>query len=369
MMSAKTTGSRQDRSPEARRGRGALSNRAGRFEKRRVEPPEEPPDPYTDDDPPPLRTTVTPETTRSIISTNDSPDIPFDQSINPYRGCEHGCVYCFARPTHAYLGLSPGLDFETRLFSKPEAPRLLREELRRRGYRCQTIALGSNTDPYQPIERRLGITRQILEVLAEHRHPVSLVTKSDLVLRDVDLIAAMARQRLACVLISVTTLDRTLARRMEPRAPSPPRRLQAIEALAGAGVPVGVLASPMIPGLNDPELEAILAAAAGAGAHSAGYVLLRLPLEIKDLFREWLEKHEPLKAGRVLSLVRDTRGGRLYDSTYGARMRGVGPYAELLRQRFAVACRQHGLRLRPEPLDVSRFVVPPRPGEQMRLFS
>jgi len=351
------------------RGRGAMSNRAGRYEARRVEPPEEPPDPCGEDEPPPLRTTVTPETTRSIITTNDSPDVPFDQSINPYRGCEHGCIYCFARPTHAYLGLSPGLDFETRLFSKPEAPRLLREELRRPGYRCQTIALGANTDPYQPIERRLRITRQILEVLAEHRHPVSIVTKSDLVLRDLDLIAPLAQERLACVLISVTTLDRKLARRMEPRAPAPPRRLEAIAALARAGVPAGVLASPMIPGLNDSEMEAILKAAAAAGARSAGYVLLRLPLEIKDLFSEWLEEHEPLKAPRILALLRDTRGGRLYDSAFGARMRGAGPHAELLRRRFDVACRRHGLTLRPAPLDTSRFVVPARPGDQMALFS
>jgi DNA repair photolyase len=351
------------------RGRGARSNRAGRYETRRIEPLEEPPDPGVEDELPPLRTTVTPEKTKSIISTNDSPDVPFDQSINPYRGCEHGCIYCFARPSHAYLGLSPGLDFETRLFSKPDAATLLREELRRPRYVCKTIALGANTDPYQPIERRLGITRQILEVLAEHHHPVSVVTKSDLVLRDLDILAALAKERLACVLISVTTLDRSLARRMEPRAPSPQKRLAAIADLANAGVPVGVLASPMILGLNDSELEAILAAAAAAGAVSAGYVILRLPLEIKDLFSEWLEANEPLKAPRVLGLVRDTRGGRLYDSTYGARMRGTGPHADLLRRRFAVACRRHGLRHRAEPLDVSRFTVPARPGDQMVLFS
>ena len=351
------------------RGRGALTNRAGRYEKQRVEPLEEPTDPWCEEELPPLRTTVTPEATRSIISTNDSPDVPFDQSINPYRGCEHGCIYCFARPTHAYLGLSPGLDFETRLFSKPEAPRLLREELRRPGYRCQTIALGANTDPYQPIERKLGITRQILEVLAEHHHPVSVVTKSDLVLRDLDLLAPMAQEKLACVLVSITTLDRGLARRMEPRAPSPPRRLAAIEGLARAGVPAGVLASPMIPGLNDSELEAILAAASRAGAASAGYILLRLPLEIKDLFSEWLEANEPLKAPRVLALLRETRGGRLYDSAFGQRMRGSGPHADLLRRRFEVACRRHGLRHRPEPLDAGRFVVPARPGDQMALFT
>jgi DNA repair photolyase len=351
------------------RGRGARSNRAGRYEARRIEPLEDPPDPRIEDEPPPLRTTVTPEATRTIITTNDSPDVPFDQSINPYRGCEHGCIYCFARPTHAYLGLSPGLDFETRLFSKPEAPLLLKKELRRPGYRCQTIALGANTDPYQPIERRLRITRQILEVLAEHRHPVSIVTKSDLVLRDLDLIAPLAKERLACVLVSVTTLDRGLARRMEPRAPSPPRRIGAIARLAEAGVPVGVLASPMILGLNDSEMESILAAAAAAGASSAGYVLLRLPLEIKDLFAEWLEAHEPLKAPRVLALLRDTRGGRLYDAAFGRRMRGTGPHADLLRRRFEVACRRHGLAHRPAPLDVTRFTVPARPGDQMPLFT
>jgi DNA repair photolyase len=369
------------------RGRGALSNRAGRFERFRVEPAEDadprptqeeapaPMDgqapmggPEPDDEPAPLRTTVTPERTRRIISTNDSPDLPFDRSINPYRGCEHGCVYCFARPTHAYLGLSPGLDFETRLFSKPDAARLLREELRRPGYRCATLALGANTDPYQPIERRLGITRSVLEVLAEHRHPVSVVTKSDLVLRDADILGAMARQRLAVVMISITTLDRRLARAMEARAPTPARRLEAIRALSQAGIPAGVLSSPMIPGLNDAELEAILAAAAGAGARSAGYVLLRLPHEIKDLFREWLETHEPLKAPRVLALLRSMRGGGLYDASFGARMRGEGPHAELLRQRYHVACRRHGLQTRAEPLDTSSFRVPPRAGDQGRLF-
>jgi DNA repair photolyase len=369
------------------RGRGALSNRAGRFERFRVEPLEdadpgptqdEAPawdgaharddEPAQDDEPAPLRTTVTPERTRRIITTNDSPDLPFDRSINPYRGCEHGCVYCFARPTHAYLGLSPGLDFESRLFTKPEAARLLREELRRPGYVCATMALGSNTDPYQPIERRLRITRSVLEVLAEHRHPVSIVTKSDLVLRDADILGEMARQRLAVVLISITTLDRRLARTMEPRAPTPSRRLEAIRALAAAGIPAGVLSSPMIPGLNDSELESILAAAAGAGARSAGYVLLRLPHEIKDLFREWLETHQPLKAPRVLALLRSMRGGRLYDASFGKRMRGEGPHAALLRQRHQVACRRHGLLTRAEPLDTSRFRVPPRAGDQRGLF-
>jgi len=349
-------------------GRGARSNRAGRFERARVEPRDEP-DPVLDGaEPPPLVTTVTPEVTRTIISTNDSPDIPFDRSINPYRGCEHGCVYCFARPTHAFLGLSPGLDFETRLFSKPDAARLLREELRRPGYACRTIALGANTDPYQPIERRLGITRAVLEVLAEHRHPVTVVTKSALVVRDLDLLAAMARDRLASVMVSIATLDGALARRMEPRAATPARRLETLRALAAAGVPTGVLASPMIPGLNDAEVEAIVAAAAGAGAASADYVVLRLPLEIKDLFREWLESQVPLRAGRVLALVRDLRGGRLYDPAFGARMRGEGPIADLLRRRFEVARRRHGLTARPAPLETGLFRVPPRAGDQGRLF-
>ncbi|HYV86360.1 MAG TPA: PA0069 family radical SAM protein [Patescibacteria group bacterium] len=364
------------------RGRGALSNRAGRFERFRIEPAEDvdpgppagdgaPPGDGAvspDDEPPPLRTTVTPERTRTIISRNDSPDLPFDRSINPYRGCEHGCVYCFARPTHAYLGLSPGLDFESRLFSKPDAARLLREELRRPDYRCATLALGSNTDPYQPIERRLGITRSVLEVLAEHRHPVSVVTKSELVLRDADLLGEMARQRLAVVKISITTLDRRLARTMEPRAAAPARRLETIRALSAAGIPAGVLSSPMIPGLNDSELETILAAAAGAGARSAGYVLLRLPHEIKDLFGEWLATHEPLKAPRVLALLRSMRGGALYDASFGTRMRGEGPHAALLRKRYEIACRRNGLLMHTAPLDTSRFRVPPRAGDQPGLF-
>jgi DNA repair photolyase len=362
----------EEEGPAARRrgarGRGARSNRAGRYERTRVEPRDEA-DPVLDaEEPPPLATTVTPEKTRTIITTNDSPDVPFEQSINPYRGCEHGCVYCFARPTHAYLGLSPGLDFETRLFSKPDAARLLSAELRRPGYVCRTIALGANTDPYQPIERRLGITRSVLETLAGHRHPVAIVTKSALVRRDLDLLAPMARDRLASVLISITTLDGDLARRMEPRAATPARRLETVRAVSAAGVPTGVLASPMIPGLNDSEVEAIVAAAAEAGAASVDYVVLRLPLEIKDLFREWLEEHVPLRARHVLSLLRDLRGGALYDPAFGRRMRGTGPIAELLRRRFAVARRRHGLTARPAPLDTTRFRVPPRAGDQGRLF-
>lgn len=346
----------QDRIPgRPTRGRGAVSNPAGRFEAREVIPFD---DGWggLDLEPPPLKTTITPEKPRRIIATNDSPDVPFDRSINPYKGCEHGCVYCFARQTHAYLGLSPGLDFESRIFSKPDAPELLRKEIGRKGYRCQVIALGSNTDPYQPAERRLGITRRILEVLSEHRHPVSIVTKSNLVLRDLDLLETMAEKRLAEVFLSVTTLDHELARRMEPRAPTPGRRLEALRALAAAGIPTGVLASPMIPGLNDAELEKILEAAAEAGARRATYILLRLPHEVAGLFCEWIETHYPRKAARVLRLVREARGGRLYDGSFATRGRGTGEVAGLLRSRFRLACRRLGLNGERDPgLDTTRF--------------
>jgi DNA repair photolyase len=354
---------------QARKGRGAVGNREGRFETRRIHPEDYGWDPGDDQDgPPPLPTTVTPEKTRTILSRNDSPDVPFDRSINPYKGCEHGCVYCFARPTHSYLGLSPGLDFETKIFSKPEAARLLREELRRPGYRCQVIALGANTDPYQPVERDLRITRAVLEVLWEHRHPVGIVTKSSLVLRDLDLLTPMARQNLAAVFVSITTLDGGLARTMEPRAAAPHRRLETIRALRDAGVPAGVLASPMIPGLNDKELEAILEAAAEAGARTAGYILLRLPNEVKEIFSEWLAAHHPLRAEHILSLVRQTHGGRLYESEFGTRMKGQGPYAELLKRRFDTACRRLGLLKRDIGLDATQFRVPPRTGDQPGLF-
>jgi DNA repair photolyase len=339
-----------------RKGRGSLSNESGRFERFQYVPLEE-----RDK----IETIVTPDSSRSILARNDSPDVPFDVSINPYRGCEHGCIYCFARPTHAYLGLSPGLDFETRIFSKPKAAELLREELSKPSYRCQVIALGANTDPYQPVERDLGITRGILGVLAEHEHPVSIVTKSQLVLRDLDILTSMAEKRLASVFVSVTTLDAELARRMEPRASTPEKRLEAIEKLSAAGVPAGVLASPMIPALNDSELERILAAAAAAGAEVAGYILLRLPLELKDLFTEWLEANYPSKAKHVLALVRETRGGELYQAEFGKRMRGSGPYAELLEQRFRAAVKKYGLEGRRPPLDTTLFR---KPGDQLRLF-
>jgi DNA repair photolyase len=351
-----------------RKGRGAASNDSGRFEAEKRVPFD---DGWgaVDEEPVPLTTTVSVDSTRTIIARNDSPDIGFDRSINPYRGCEHGCIYCYARPSHAYLGLSPGLDFESRLFSKPQAAALLAAELSKKGYCCRPLALGSNTDPYQPVERRLGVTRSILQVLCDFRHPVTIVTKSALIERDLDILAAMAKERLGIVTVSVTTLDRVLARRMEPRAATPERRLEAIAALAAACVPTGVLAAPMIPALNDNEMEQILERARAAGATSAGYTLLRLPLELKGLFKEWLEAQFPGKAGHVLSLVAQSHGGRLYDSTWSKRMTGSGPYAEMLRLRFERACRKLGFDQRTtEPLDTSRFRRPPQKGDQLALF-
>ena len=352
----------------SRKGRGAASNESGRFEaERRVAFD----DGWcgTDTNPPPLQTVLTADATRTIIARNDSPDIGFDRSINPYRGCEHGCIYCFARPTHAYLGLSPGLDFESRIFYKPQAAALLAKELSKKGYACRPLAMGSNTDPYQPSERRLGITRAILEVLREFRHPVVIVTKSALIQRDLDILSEMAADNLAAVTVSVTTLDRRLARHMEPRAATPERRLETIAALAGAGIPTGVLAAPMIPALNDDELERILERARAAGASSAGYVLLRLPHELKGLFREWLEEHRPRKAAHVLSLIAQSHGGRLYDSAWAKRMAGTGPYAEMLRARFDRACRSLGFTQRnARALDTSRFRPPPQAGDQLSLL-
>ncbi len=352
---------------DARKGRGAVSNPSGRYEGlERV---------ALDDgwnnldaEPPPLRTTVTPDKSRTVIARNDSPDIPFDQSINPYRGCEHGCVYCYARPTHAFLGLSPGQDFESRLFAKPDAPELLAEELRKPGYRCQLMAIGTNTDPYQPTEERMAITRGLLEVLSEHDHPVEIVTKSSRVVRDIDILEPMSAKGLVRVNLSVTTLDRRMARSLEPRAATPARRLDAIRALAEANIPAGVMVAPIIPALTDSEIEAILEAAAQAGASVAGYVLLRLPLEVKDLFAEWLEARAPMKASHVLSLVRQTRGGRLNDADFGTRMRGSGPYAKLIAQRFALACKRLGLNETRTRLDTSQFRIPPRAGDQLDLL-
>jgi DNA repair photolyase len=348
-----------------RKGRGAVSNRSGRFEAvARIRTD----DGWTADpeeDPPAVATTLTVDASRTIVTRNESPDVPFDRSINPYKGCEHGCVYCFARPTHAYLGLSPGLDFETRLFWKPDAPTLLDRELRRAGYEPRTLALGANTDAYQPVERDLRLTRRIIEVLSAFRHPFGIITKSALVLRDLDLIAPMAAEGLAGVSVSVTTLDRDLARRMEPRASTPAKRLEAIRRLADAGVPVAILVSPMIPALNDHELEAILAAGAEAGATAANTILLRLPLELAGLFEEWLRTHVPDRADRVLSLIRQSRGGSLYRSAFGERMAGTGPHADLLRARFRAAVRRYGLGGRRWGLRTDLFRVPPAAGDQM----
>ena len=346
-----------------RKGRGAASNRSGRYEREHREAFD---DGWgtADEAPPPLRTSVVEEAPRSIISKNDSPDLGFDRSVNPYRGCEHGCIYCYARPTHAWLGLSPGLDFESRLFAKPTAPELLEKELSRPGYRCRVLAIGTNTDAYQPIERRYELMRGLLEVLARCRHPVSITTKSALVLRDRDLLAEMARENLAHVTMSITTLDRRLARSMEPRASAPGRRLEAVTGLRDAGVPVSVNFAPIIPALNDHEMEAVLKAARKAGACGAGYTLLRLPLEIADLFREWLEAHAPDRAARVLSRVRDMRGGPLYKSAFHTRMKGEGVYAETISKRFAIACRRLGLARGYGVLDETRFRPP---GGQLRL--
>src|SRR3981189_2434961 len=324
------------RPPVSIKGRGAADNPQGRFEtlarNRELE---------TEVKSKP-ETVVTLQRARSIIARNDSPDLPFTQSINPYQGCEHGCIYCYARPSHAYLGLSPGLDFETRIFYKPQVAALLREELRKKNYVCRPIALGSNTAPYQPAERRLGITRAILEVLRDFHHPVTIVSKGALVQRDIDILSDMARKKLAVVTISVTTLARDLARHMEPRAATPERRLETIAALAKAGIPTGVLSAPMIPALNDREMEAILTRAREAGASAAGYTLLRLPLELKALLREWLANHEPPNSAHVLSLVAQCHGGKLYDSAWSKRMVGGGPYAEMLAARFHRASPQAG---------------------------
>ena len=352
---------------QLRKGRGAASNPPSRYDSTA---PHEMDDGWgiLDEDLPPLATTVALDATRSIIARNQSPDLPFDRSINPYRGCEHGCVYCYARPSHAYLGLSPGLDFETRLFAKPDAPALLDAELRKPGYRCRVMALGTNTDPYQPIEREYRITRGLLEVLSRHNHPVAIVTKSYLVVRDLDILADMASRRLARVYISVTSLSRDLCRSLEPRAATPPRRLAAIRALTDAGIPTGVMVAPIIPALNDHEIEDILAAVAEAGACSAAYILLRLPLETSDLFRQWLRVHAPLKADHVMSLVRGMRGGRDYDSTWGRRMTGAGPYADLIARRFDLAKQRLGLAGRDWSLDETRFRPPPRAGDQLPLL-
>jgi DNA repair photolyase len=351
----------------APRGRGARSNATGRYE---AELREAFDDGWTGEDaaPEPLKTTVTAEKAKTIISHNDSPDVGFAASINPYRGCEHGCIYCYARPAHAYMGLSPGLDFESKLFFKPEAARLLERELSKPTYRPEFIHIGGNTDPYQPQERTLRITRGVIEVLVAFRHAFSVITKSALVVRDLDLLRAAADEGLVRVAISVTSLDRRLARSMEPRAATPEKRIDAIRRLTGAGVPVTVMFAPCIPGLNDHEMEAVLERAAAAGASGAGYVALRLPMEIKDLFREWLESDHPDRARRVMSLVRQMRGGRDYDADWGVRMRGQGPVAQLMATRFASAKKRFGLDQPWTPLEMGKFRVPPKPGSQMDLF-
>ena len=356
--------------PERRRGRGAASNATGRFEPTKREAFDD--GWNVDEDAPPFKTEVIHERVRAIITRNQSPDISFDRSINPYRGCEHGCFYCYARPTHAYLGLSPGLDFESKLFVKDGAADLLMRELAAPSYRPATIALGANTDPYQPIERQYRLTRSILEVLAKTDHPVGIVTKSNLVLRDLDILSAMAAKGLAKVYVSVTTLDRDLARKMEPRAPTPARRIEAIEQLARAGVPVGVMTAPIIPAVNDSEIEKILARAHGAGAREAGYVLLRLPLELRDMFREWLAVNFSDRLSHALSLVQSTRGGKDYDSRWGKRMAGSGPYAWMIGRRFEIAATRLGYNETPATLRNDLFRPPPREtargSNQLSLF-
>jgi DNA repair photolyase len=349
-----------------RRGRGAQSNASGRYEaEARVA--------FDDgwqslEELPPFKTSVEIDTARKVITRNESPDIGFDRSINPYRGCEHGCVYCFARPTHAYLGLSPGLDFESKLYAKPDAPAMLAKELAAPDYEPRMIAIGTNTDPYQPIERERKIMRGILEVLEKAGHPVGIVTKSALVARDIDILSRMAKRNLAKVAISITSLDPKLARTMEPRAPTPPRRLEALKALSEAGIPTTVMVAPVIPALNDSEIERILDAAAHAGAKEASYVLLRLPLEVRDLFREWLMANYPDRYRHVFTLIRDMRGGRDYDSQWGTRMKGTGPMAWMIGRRFEIACEKLGLNKRRSKLTTDHFVRPKDGGQQLSLF-
>ncbi len=352
---------------EASRGRGATANPEGRFENAQREPVEDGWFQAQDDDPARPKTVVTIERAKTVLSRHDSPDLNFSQSVNPYRGCEHGCVYCYARPSHAFLGLSPGLDFETRLFAKEGAADLLRAEIARPGYVCEAINIGSNTDGYQPVERERRITRSLIELFHETAHPVGIVTKNALVERDLDLLAPMAAKGLAAVSISVTTLDNGLAHRMEPRASAPRRRLEAVRRLAAAGVPVGVNVAPVIPFLTDHEVESIVEAAAGAGAKWASWTLLRLPWEVKDLFREWLETHAPLKAAHVMSRVHEMRGGKDNDPRFGTRMTGEGLFADLLRRRVEKARREHGLARSPPALDTTQF-VPPAAAGQGRLF-
>jgi DNA repair photolyase len=356
--------------PRALKGRGAASNPEGRFESLRHQAEDDGwQSALLDEDAPRPRTEVTDERARRVISRNDSPDIGFSQAINPYRGCEHGCIYCYARPSHSYLNLSPGLDFETKLRAKGNLAEALREELAKPGYVPNPINIGSNTDPYQPVEKRWRLTRAALQLLAECHHPCTIVTKNALVERDLDILAPMARERLVHVFVSVNSLDNRLAAKLEPRASAPHRRIQAIAALHEAGVPVGVMVAPFIPALNDRDMEAVLERAAAAGARSAGYTTVRLPWELKTLFREWLALHAPQRADHVMSLVQQMNAGRDYDSDFATRMHGQGVFADLLRKRFEIACRRHGLhRNRELPLDTSRFVPPRKASPQGELF-
>ena len=349
-----------------RHGRGAQTNRSGRYEPIAYEPQDDGWESLAELEA--LTTEVQEVPARRILARNDSPDIGFDRSINPYRGCEHGCIYCFARPTHAFLGLSPGLDFETKLFAKTDAAQALERELAEPGYEVSTIAIGTNTDPYQPIERRYRIMRRILEVLSATNHPVGIVTKSALVLRDLDILTSMAKRGLVKVALSVTTLDRRLARAMEPRASTPDKRIETLQRLVDAGVPASVMVAPVIPGLTDMEMERILECASTVGIKNAGYVLLRLPLEIGDLFTEWLQANCPDRAKRVLSLMRSTRGGKLYDAKWGKRMVGDGPYAWMIGRRFEMAAERLGMNESSVELRTDLFTPPSRPGQQLKLL-
>lgn len=356
----------QSISPDIRRGRAALSNDKGRYERLR----------HVDDwdgwdipEPASIaRTEVSTENPRSAISYVRSPDLPFDRSLNPYRGCEHGCIYCFARPTHAWLGLSPGLDFETRLVARPDIAQVLERELRSRSYKVAPLAIGTNTDPYQPIEQRYGLMRGLLEVLTRFRHPVGIVTKGALIERDIDLMRPLAEQGLLRVGVSVTTLDADLSRRMEPRVPGPKRRLQTIRRLTQAGIPVRIMASPLVPALTDPELEAILTAGRDAGATAASWIMLRLPHEVAPLWQEWLQDNYPNRAARVMARLKEMHGGQVYDARWFHRMKGTGPYAEMVAQRFDLAVRRLGLRTTLPPLRCDQFQVPAAPGDQLSLF-
>jgi len=355
----------------AKKGRGAVSNQTGRFEAQTRHRVDDGWELGIPNDITALRTTVTPEHPKTVIAKNTSPDIPFNKSLNPYRGCEHGCVYCFARPSHAYYGYSPGLDFESQLISKPDAAVVLERELRHPKYKCETIQMGANTDPYQPIEKQHRITRSVLEVFERFHHPFGMITKSDLILRDLDILKPMAEKKLASVAISITTLDRDLARKLEPRAPTPMKRLAAVRKLAEAGIPTTVMIAPIIPALTDHELERIIEAASLAGASSAVYILVRLPLEIEGLFEEWLETHAPLKRDHVLSLMRQSHGGNVYRSRWKERMIGSGPYAEMINKRYRLAIRKFGMadkRAVERGLDTTLFEPPPQPGDQLALF-